>query len=65
MEIPKNLLNYIEEEAKRVKFGCIRIEMNEKSRKIDVVTEYRKRFEHEEETEPRRVHYPKEEFRKG
>ena len=47
MEIPKNLLEYIAEEAQRVNFGSIRIEINENSKKMDVVTEYRKRFEHD------------------
>ena len=44
MELNENIIWYIKEEAKRIHHGCIKIEINTTSKKIDVVTESRERF---------------------
>lgn len=43
-EIPDDLLNYIKEQAKKIHHGRITIEINQSSRKMDVIVESRERF---------------------
>ena len=44
MEIPETLIEYIREEARRIGYGSIIIEIVEERGKVDVVTQRRKRF---------------------
>lgn len=44
MELSKNVLEHIKQEAERVHHGRIIIELNATANKIDVVTESRERF---------------------
>ena len=44
MNIPDNLLKYVQSEARRIHHGRITIELNETSNKMDVIVESRERF---------------------
>lgn len=58
MEIPDNLLEYVRETAAKIGHGRVIIELNESSKKIDVISETRKRFNKDDEevrTEPQHL----------
>lgn len=44
-DIPNEVMDYIKDEVQKIGYGQVTIELNEKNKFIDVVTERRKRFE--------------------
>jgi hypothetical protein len=47
MKLPKNLLQYIESEARKIDFGEITIKLNATTKSMDVVIQTRERFDKE------------------